>query len=157
MTVSRLVAALLLLFTDTFSVLFFVLYIYGGISDMIDGRIAGYTGFESKTGERLDSIADFVFIAVCLFKILPIFSVPLWIWIMIGVIAMIKIVNLISGYVCRREILFLHTTANRITGFLLFLMPLTLNFIPISYTAAIVGTVAAFAAIQEGHFIRINK
>ena len=46
---------------------------------------------------------------------------------------------------------------NKITGLLLFLFPLTLNFIELKYSAIVLGFVATFSAIQEGHFIRMGK
>ena len=54
--------------------------------------------------------------------------------------------------------------ANLITGLriicsiaLLFVLPLTLPFINLKYSALAVCLVATFAAIQEGHFIRTGK
>ena len=46
---------------------------------------------------------------------------------------------------------------NKITGLLLFLFPLTLNFIELKYSAIVLCFVATFSAIQEGHFIRMGK
>ena len=46
---------------------------------------------------------------------------------------------------------------NKKTGLLLFLFPLTLNFIELKYSAIVLGFVATFSAIQEGHFIRMGK
>ena len=48
----------------------------------------------------------------------------------------------------------MHTVMNRVTGVLLFALPLTLSFINLNYSGTIVCTVATFAAIQEGHLIR---
>ena len=44
---------------------FYVLYLFCGLTDMIDGTIARKTGAVSKFGEKLDTAADFVFMAVC--------------------------------------------------------------------------------------------
>ena len=46
---------------------------------------------------------------------------------------------------------------NKVTGGLLFALPLTLRFIDLRYTGAVVCAVATFAAIQEGHYIRTGK
>lgn len=51
----------------------------------------------------------------------------------------------------------LHTRANKLTGALLFLLPLSLGFLNISYTAVPLCALASFAAIQEGHFIRTGR
>ena len=42
---------------------------------------------------------------------------------------------------------------NKATGFLLFLLPLTLGFIELKYSYVIVCSVATASAIQEGYFI----
>jgi hypothetical protein len=52
---------------------------------------------------------------------------------------------------------FLHTIANKVTGAMLFLTPLTLIWIPINHVLPVVCAVATFAAIQEGHLIRKEK
>ena len=38
---------------------------------MIDGAVARKTGTDSEFGAKLDTIADIVFTAVCMIKILP--------------------------------------------------------------------------------------
>ena len=46
---------------------------------------------------------------------------------------------------------------NKVTGILLFLLPLTLPVVELKYSAPLVCTVATFAAIQEGHYIRTGR
>ena len=70
------------------------------------------------------------------------------------VIGVIKAVNLISGYVMRKEFVAVHTVMNKVTGILLFALPLTLSIIDLKYSGAVVCAAATFAAIQEGHLIR---
>ena len=48
----------------------------------------------------------------------------------------------------------LHTVMNKLTGLLLFLLPLTLHVIELEYSAVLICAVATFAAVQEGHLIR---
>jgi CDP-diacylglycerol--glycerol-3-phosphate 3-phosphatidyltransferase len=121
---------------------------------MIDGTVARKTGTVSEFGSKLDTVADLILVIVCLIKLLPVLHVATWLIIWIIVIAVIKVINLISGYVLRKEIVVLHTVMNRVTGILLFALPLTLSFIALNYSGAIVGAAATFAAIQEGHLIR---
>ena len=87
---------------------------------MIDGLVARKTGTVNKLGAKLDTAADFVFVAVCLWKLLPSLAVPLWLWIWIVLIALIKMINIISGYVIQKKYIALHTVMNKITGILLF-------------------------------------
>lgn len=50
-----------------------------------------------------------------------------------------------------------HTIMNKVTGFMLFILPLTFVFIELKYSAVVVCTIATFAAIQEGHLIRTGR
>ena len=124
---------------------------------MIDGTIARKTNTASELGSGLDTAADFVFVAVCLIKLLPVLNIDTWIYIWVAVIAVIKIINIVSGYVMRKKLVAVHSVMNKITGVLLFILPLTLNFIALKYSAPVVCMAATFAAIQEGHYIRMGK
>ena len=64
---------------------------------MIDGTIARRTNTVSEFGARFDTVADSVFVVVCLIKLLPVISMPLWLCVWIAMIALIKIINIISG------------------------------------------------------------
>ena len=149
----RIVCSIALLVCPVFSPGFYILYIVAGASDIIDGIVARKTETVSEFGSKLDTGADFVLTVVCLIKLMPVIHAPIWLIIWIIVIAVIKAVNLISGYVMRKEIVALHTVMNKVTGTLLFVLPLTLPFIDLKYSGAIVSTLATFAAIQEGHMI----
>ena len=153
----RIICSIALLFFPAFSPAFFTLYIVAGISDMIDCVVARKMGTVSEFGTKLDTAADFVLVIVCLIKLLPDLHIPMWLIIWIIMIAVIKAINLVSGYVMRKEIVVLHTPMNKVTGILLFVLPLTLPVVELPYSAPPICTVATFAAIQEGHFIRTGK
>ena len=121
---------------------------------MIDGTVARKTGTISEFGSKLDTTADFILVLVCLIKLFPATHVPTWLITWIIGIAVIKAINLVSGYVIQKEMVVLHTVMNKITGVLLFAIPLTLTVIDLKYSGAAVSAVATFAAIQEGHLIR---
>ena len=156
LTVSRSIAALAILQTEAVSPLFYALFLFCGITDILDGRIARRTGSESRTGAILDSIADMVFALICFAKLFPVMELPLFLWIWIGGIAAVRGINLIFGYICHRKLVMLHTKANKLTGLLLFLLPLFMGFFSISYIAFLICTIATFAAIQEGYIIRTS-
>ena len=149
----RIVLSALLLFCPAFSPAFFALYIAAGVSDMIDGAVARKTGTVSEFGSRLDTIADIVFVAACLIKVLPVLDVPLWLCIWIAVIAFIKAANIAAGCIRRKEFISVHSVMNKVTGGLLFVFPLTPAFIDPRYSAAAVCTAATAAAIQESYLI----
>ena len=156
-TLFRIAVSIVLLFCPVFSPAFSALYIAAGLSDMLDGFAARKTDTVSKLGARLDTMADFVFVVVCLIKLLPILRIPAWLYAWIGIIALIKVVNIISGFAVQKRFVAVHSVMNKATGALLFLLPLTLPAVPLKYTAIVVCAAATFAAIQEGHFIRIER
>ena len=149
----RIFGSVLLLFFPVFSLDFYIIYILCGFSDMIDGIIARKTNSTSEFGSRLDTTADFVFVVVSLFKLLPAIQIPQWLWIWGGVISVIKISNIMWGYIFKKQFISLHTIMNKVTGLLLFLWPLTISFVELKYIAVTVCSVATLSAIQEGFYV----
>lgn len=156
-TLFRMAASIVLLFCPVFSPAFYVFYIAAGLSDMLDGFVARRTDTVSKLGARLDTMADFVFVVVCLIKLLPILRIPAWLYGWIGIIALIKVMNIISGFAAQKKLVTVHSVMNKAMGILLFLLPLTIPAVPLKYSAIVVCAAATFAAIQEGHFIRTER
>lgn len=146
-----------MLFCPALSVPFYSLYIIAGVTDMIDGTIARKTGAVSEFGSKLDTAADFIFVVVCLIKLLPILDIEIWMLIWIGIIAIIKVINIVSGIIVQGRFVSVHSVMNKFTGVLLFVLPLTVTIIDLRYSAVIVCAAAAFAAIQEGHTIRTGR
>lgn len=153
----RIVFSIAILFFSPLSPAFYVLYSAAGLTDMIDGPVARKTNTVSEFGAKFDTMADFVFVAVCLIKLLPILDIPIWLYIWIAVIALIKVINIISGFIKQKKWIAPHTVMNKVTGALCFLLPYTLSFIDLKYSAIVVCAAATFAAIQEGHFIRTGR
>ena len=151
----RIVGAVALLLCDVVGTTIWVLYALCGISDIADGWLARRLKCVTKTGALLDSLADICFVGCCAWKLLPLLTLPQWLWLWAGIIVLIKFVNQISALVLYGRCCFPHTFANKITGFLLFIaVPMTFwSIIPISIVAA----VASLAAIEEGHLIRLKK
>lgn len=149
----RILCSIGMLFFPALSLGFFILYLICGLTDMVDGTIARKTNTASEFGAKLDSTADFIFVAAALLKILPVLAISCWLWLWILGIALVKIANVISGFVREKRFMVEHTILNKMTGFLLFLLPLTVLFIELKYSAAVVCFVATFAAIQEGYYI----
>ena len=153
LTGCRIFGSILLLFFPAFSVAFYIIYLFCGFSDMVDGTIARKTNSISKFGSQLDTAADLFFVVVSLFRLLPAIHIPQWLWIWGGVIAIIKISNIIWGYVSKKQFISLHTIMNKVTGLLLFLLPLTLSFMELKCSSLVVCSIATFSAIQEGVYI----
>ena len=153
----RIVLSVALLFCPALSPAFSVLYLTAGITDMIDGAVARRTGTVSAFGAKLDTVADVVFVAVCLLKLLPVLRVPVWLCIWIAVIAVIKLANIAAGYIRQKAFITVHSVINKVTGGLLFVFPLTLSRIDLKYSAAVVCAVATVAAVYEGYLIQAGR
>ena len=148
-TGSRIVFSLPLLFIPLSSTWFYVFYLFCGFSDMIDGAVARRTKSANEFGARLDTVSDFVFMTVALIKFVPHLHIHVLLWIWIGVIAMIKLGNAACGFVRTKKLISPHTILNKVTGLLLFFLPVTISFVDLTYTLPIVCTIATVAAIHE--------
>ena len=119
---------------------------------MVDGTIARKTKSVSELGARLDTVADSVFVAVCFVKILPLMQLPTWLWTWIVIIAIIKIGNVVWGLISNKKLVSIHTILNKVTGFILFLLPLTFRFIEPIYSSVVVCFMATLSAINEVYY-----
>ena len=156
-TFCRILGSIGLLFCPVFSACFYGLYLFCGLTDMVDGTVARKTGAASTFGARLDSVADFLFAAVSFGQLLPVMRIPIWIWVWAAAIAAVKLVNLVRGFLRRKQIPSLHTVMNKVSGLCLFLLPLTVAFVELRYTAPVVCAVATIAAVQEGYDIAADR
>ena len=142
-----------LLFCPVYSACFYGLYIFCGLTDMVDGTIARKMGAISEFGAKLDTVADFLFVIASFVKLVPVIRIPVWIWVWTAVIAVVKLVNLVWGFTQMKQMPSLHTIANKATGLCLFLLPLTMSFVDLRYTAPVICVIATIAAIREGYYI----
>lgn len=102
-TVSRIVFSLPLLFIPISSAWFYILYLFCGLTDMIDGTIARKTGAVSKFGSRLDTVTDFVFMLVCCIKILPIIYISEFLWAGLSLLHLLRYLILRSFLFVRKN------------------------------------------------------
>ena len=156
-TGSRIVLSLPILLISLTSAWFYVLYLLCGLSDMIDGTVARRMDSATEFGARLDTVSDFVFMIVALIKFVPHLHIPLWLWIWIGGIAMMKLGTVVWGFVRTKKLVSPHTVLNKVTGLLLFLLPMTIRFIELTYTLPFVCVVATAAAIHEVYYTYLEK
>ena len=156
-SISRIIMAIALFIPKTLSIQFYIIYIYCGVSDILDGFLARKYKITSQLGAKIDSIADMLFVWVSLIKILPVITIPIKIYIWIIIIVLIKVFNIILGYIQYRKLILLHTVANKITGLVLFVIPLIIGFIDIKILESLICGIATFSAIQEAYYIKIRK
>lgn len=111
---------LLLLFGNP--VLFLTFYLLAGITDVADGYIARKYEWTSRTGAILDSLADTVFYLIVLSLIAlhsPTAITGNWQW--IALVLALKSASVITSLIRFHKVVFIHTVANKILGFIIFL------------------------------------
>lgn len=148
-TISRFICSVALLCTVPFSLLFWVLYGYCGISDFTDGLIARIMKQQSDFGAKLDSIADTAFFFTIMAKIIFTIFIPRWVWTCVIVIIAIRVTAYFIGYKKYHTFSALHTYANKITGVFLYGTPALYAMFGITATGVILCLIAGFSACEE--------
>lgn len=148
-TVTRIVCAVMLMFTTPFSLPFWAMYLYCGISDMLDGLVARILKQQSNLGAKLDSIADMVFVFSVIITVVPAVVIPVWLWICAIIITLIRVAAYLIGYKKYRMFSALHTYANKATGGLLFFAPVLIYGLGITAAGIMLCLLAALAACEE--------
>lgn len=157
----RILCGLLILCFPAFSEWYYCIYLLGGFSDAIDGIVARKTGKVSEFGSKFDTVADFIFTAAVVIKIIGTLHIPLWLLIWIAIIALIKIGCHLAGYIKYHEFRTIHSKLNKVCGGIAFVVPL---FIGGNYAwqakavaVIIICIFTTIAAIIEGMTILANK
>ena len=78
---------------------------------------------------------------------------PIWLWVWIIIVALIKIFDIIFFFAYKKKLISIHSVLNKITGFALFLLPLTLTFVKATYSVATICVLATIAVLQELGFM----
>lgn len=149
-SVLRIVCSFGLLLAGRKSGAFPILYLFCGISDVVDGFLARKLHAQSHTGALLDSIGDFVFFGVVVLLFWPMFRAEPFLLIWIIVIILIRLISLLVGFCRYHALAFLHTYGNKITGAALFLLPLLSFFTQqIRGWGILVCVLASLSAVEE--------
>lgn len=145
----RIVLSLILIFVKPLSLVFYLIYIVCGFSDIMDGYISRKKGITSSLGAKLDSFADMVMIFVLLFVLYPILNPEIKIIIWIISIAIIRLLSMFVALRKYKTFASIHTYGNKITGLLLFIFPISLSFLNATVLMYIICVVASITAIEE--------
>ncbi|MBZ2405102.1 CDP-alcohol phosphatidyltransferase family protein [Liquorilactobacillus hordei] len=156
-TSCRIILSIVLLFFSTSSESFFIIYIITGFTDILDGIIARKFKFVTNFGSVFDTFGDIVFSAVYLIKILPMFNISLYMWIWLFTVAFIKVFNIVLGFISQNKFVSIHTSLNKITGVLVFILPLLHFFLGIECIIYLVLFISTIAAVQEGYLVYISQ
>jgi CDP-diacylglycerol--glycerol-3-phosphate 3-phosphatidyltransferase len=148
-TIGRIIGAFVLLLTKPQSVLFFVVYALCCVSDVLDGYVARKTKTASRCGEVLDSIADFIFIAIVLIIFIPLLAWDRWAVYWLAIIALTRFLSLGIGFAKYRAMSFLHTYANKFTGVALVCFPVLYRICGMTATVFFLCCLASLSALEE--------
>jgi len=149
LSISRLILCLPLLFLTPLSGWFLLVYTIAGVTDMIDGPLARHTKKVTRFGANLDAIADMLFIFVVLFRILPILQLRSFEYIWIVVVILMKFLSLFVGYMRHKELVFLHTFANKFMVLSLFAFPLFALFVDLNDVMLPLLIIATIALTED--------
>ena len=152
-TSTRVLGTICLIFLAPLSLPFFLVYIWCGLSDVLDGFVARKLNTISPFGSKLDSASDLLFYTVMMLKIWNILQerLPLYVWILIYVVLGIRF--LCYAYVGIKDHHFVsrHTVLNKINGTLMFLLPFTVNskfLLPYSLLILLIAYISTFDEIR---------
>lgn len=150
-TLFRIAGALLLAFLSPLSAEFLCVYAFAGLTDVLDGWIARRTKTASDFGALLDSVADLLFYAVMLFRVIPFIwnTLPGDILYAAAVIIILRISAYLTAAMKYHQFASLHTYLNKLTGVAVFFVPFLLTTEFASAYCRAVCAIAAAAAIEE--------
>ena len=155
-TSTRLLGAIILLFIPYLSKPFFVIYTYCGLSDILDGYVARKTNSTSSLGSKLDSASDLLLFGTTIYRSWPILLKRLPRIMTDGILLaiLLRLLLYVYYYIKNKQFLSTHSYFNKITSFLICLLPYMLmsNYL---YAYILVVLLSAFLAIID-EFIKIK-
>ena len=147
---SRIIISVILLFLMNSVTLFLILLFIAGLTDVADGYIARKYNMATALGARIDSIADIFFYIVLL---LVMFLKYQWVFTenvaLFLAILSIKLLSMIVSKMKFGKIVFLHTIANKVTGFLVFVAVPTVMLTEMNSFLPVLLCIALLAALEE--------
>lgn len=148
-SLSRVILSISLLYVETFSAIFYLIYVLCGITDVLDGFLARKTNSLSNFGARLDSFADLVMWAVILLVLYPVIKVSNLMLLLIAVVAIIRFSSLSIAFIKYASFSSIHTYGNKLTGIVLFASILLIEYVNADILLIIVLIAAILSAIEE--------
>ena len=149
MTLSRILFAVLMICSIFCSLNFWICYLWCGISDILDGYLARKLRLQSVLGAKLDSISDFIFAIAILSIVIRNMDLPLYIWLYVVSIAIIRLISYSVGFYRYHMFTPLHTLLNKATGACIFAFPLLYAFFGFDITGALISMIAFLSSIEE--------
>lgn len=157
-SISRIFLSLLLLFLLKNTIVFIIIYLLCGVSDILDGLIARKTNTKSKLGAKLDSVADLVLFGIIIVCMLQLIGKDLReFYPLLIAITLIRFINLLIAFYKYHTFLILHTWGNKATGIGIYISTVILILSGNRATLYPVLILAMLSAIEEGILHIISK
>ena len=161
LTISRIIGSIILCFLEVLTIPFYIVYVYSGFTDFLDGFLARKYNVVSKLGSNLDSIADLIYYTVMMIKMWPYLCMHLSLvtWINIWSVLSIRLILYIIVQFKYHHLVSSHHFLNKLTGALMFILPFIANNSIFKSYSFIVSIIAVIACIYEIATIRtsLNK
>lgn len=146
-TMIRMIGTVVMIFTTSFTVPFYAVYIMCGVTDVLDGFVARHFNLTSEFGAKLDSAADLFFFFITLVKTMPALwaTLPRNIWVIFGIVLFLRLVLYLKYAIKDHEFGSEHTYLNKLTGLTVFGIALIIKTpiaIPYCYTSVSIAMVA---------------
>jgi CDP-diacylglycerol--glycerol-3-phosphate 3-phosphatidyltransferase len=138
--------------------LFVGLVLLIGVTDIADGYIARKYKWVTKLGAKLDSLGDLVFFAIILLIVFFRYEQIItdnYSWFLITLA--LKLTTAALSRIKYGEFVFIHTIANKLTGFLVFVAIVIIPFDTIAYFITGVFLMAILSAAEELGITILNK
>ncbi|MGC6177133.1 CDP-alcohol phosphatidyltransferase family protein [Lacrimispora sp. 38-1] len=122
LSILRIVLSLALLFVNNNWFLFIIIYLFCGLSDVLDGYIARRYQLKTSLGAKLDSLADFIFLITSITRMIGSYGliIPNIILVWGLVTAVIRLLNFCITKRKFNQFGMLHTAGNKLTGIIIF-------------------------------------
>ena len=146
-TTIRILGTVVMIFTTSFTVPFYAVYITCGVTDVLDGFVARHFKLTSEFGAKLDSMADLFFFFITLVKTLPVLwvTLPKNIWVIFGIVLFLRLIMYLKYAIKDHEFGSEHTYLNKLTGLTVFGIALIIKTpiaVPYCYTSVSIALVA---------------
>ena len=120
---SRIILSLSMLLFEPLTLEFFIVICLCGITDFLDGYLARKYNLVSEFGSHLDSLGDFAFIVSLVVSFLLYYELKPWMIAWIIILAAIRLLAMIIGYVRYKKFTSVHSYINKAAGFIVYFLP----------------------------------
>lgn len=147
-SLSRVAGAIALFFFSSITKPFLAIYVFCGITDLIDGPIARKTGSTSPLGATLDTVGD-VATYLALTKVLATHKlVPGWILVWIISAGIVFGIDAVISRIRLKKFYLPHTWLGKIFGGSVFVLPIAMQFMEGYIWMSVICTIASIHAIE---------